>query len=148
MAAMEDNGMTKVVLEEESGFKIELERGNDFAVTPYQPPIAAPVAQVEPPLPQEKLPLKEEAAAQVESTDGYEITSPMVGTYYASPSPEDDPFVKVGDTVTEETVVGIVEAMKVMNEIKAGKNGIVTEIYVDNSHPVEFGTKLIKLTER
>ena len=147
MAAMEDKGMTKVVLKEKSGFEIELERGNDFEITPYQPPIAAPVTQVETHI-QEKLPLKEEMVAKVESTDGYEITSPMVGTYYASPSPEDDPFVKVGDTVTEETVVGIVEAMKVMNEIKAGKKGIVTEIYIDNTHPVEFGTKLIKLTEK
>ena len=53
--------------------------------------------------------------------------------------------MKVGDTVTEETVIGIVEAMKVMNEIKAGKSGVITEIYVDNAHPVEFGTKLFKL---
>jgi len=70
------------------------------------------------------------------------IKSPMVGTFYASNSPDQPQFVKVGDLVDENTVVGIIEAMKVMNEIKAGKKGIVKQILVENAQPVEFETKL------
>ncbi|MGE3715728.1 MAG: acetyl-CoA carboxylase biotin carboxyl carrier protein subunit, partial [Simkaniaceae bacterium] len=72
-------------------------------------------------------------------------TSPMVGTFYASPSPDDEALVKVGDTVTEDTVVCIIEAMKVMNEVKAGKKGTVAEVFIESAHPVEFGTKLFRI---
>jgi len=81
-----------------------------------------------------------------EEEEGECILSPMVGTLYHSPSPGDPVFVKVGDTVDENTVVCLVEAMKVMNEVKAGVNGVVSEILVDNGHPVEFGTKLFKIS--
>lgn len=81
-----------------------------------------------------------------EEAAGIFITSPMVGTYYSTPSPDDPPFVKVGDKVEKHTVVCIIEAMKVMNEVKAGVSGIVAEILVDNGHPVEFGTKLLRIT--
>lgn len=73
------------------------------------------------------------------------VTSPMVGTIYLSASPQESSFVKVGDTIDENSVVCIVEAMKVMNEVKAGVRGVVQEILVDNAHPVEFGTKLIRV---
>ncbi len=73
------------------------------------------------------------------------ITSPMVGTFYLSPSPEDPTFVKVGDKVDKNFVVCIIEAMKVMNEIKAGLAGTVVEILVDSGQPVEFGTKLFRV---
>lgn len=69
----------------------------------------------------------------------------MVGTFYLSPSPEDPQFVSVGDKVDKNTVMCIIEAMKVMNEVKAGISGIVEEILVDNAHPVEFGTKLFRI---
>lgn len=78
-------------------------------------------------------------------TQGTFVTSPMVGTFYLTPSPEDPPYVKVGDKVEKDTVVGIVEAMKVMNEIKAGVVGTVIEVLVPSGQPVEFGTKLIKV---
>jgi acetyl-CoA carboxylase biotin carboxyl carrier protein len=74
------------------------------------------------------------------------VTSPMVGTFYSSPGPDEPHFIKVGDKITKDTVVCIIEAMKVMNEVKAGKEGIVTEILVENGHPVEFGTKLFKIS--
>ncbi|MDE3055374.1 MAG: acetyl-CoA carboxylase biotin carboxyl carrier protein [Verrucomicrobiota bacterium] len=74
------------------------------------------------------------------------ITSPMVGTFYASPSPDKPPFVKVGDAVDGGTVVCIVEAMKVMNEVKAGMSGKVVEVLVHNGQPVEFGTRLFRIT--
>ncbi len=81
-----------------------------------------------------------------EELPGSFVTSPMVGTYYASPSPDQPHFVKVGDRVTESTVVCIVEAMKVMNEVKAGKSGTVAEILMHNGQPVEFGTRLFRIT--
>lgn len=83
--------------------------------------------------------------AKHQEVSGNYITSPMVGTFYVTPSPGDPPFIKVGDVVTEEAVVCIIEAMKVMNEIKAGVRGRVVEICVDNSHAVEFGTKLFRV---
>ncbi|MDN3508510.1 MAG: acetyl-CoA carboxylase biotin carboxyl carrier protein [Candidatus Neptunochlamydia sp.] len=140
MAAMEDKGMTKVAFKDKNGFELELERGSKFEASPF----TTVARQLEPQV-QEKLPQKGSEPKEPESKKGHEVTSPMVGTFYTAVSPEADPFVTVGDTVTEETVIGIVEAMKVMNEIKAGKSGVVTAIYVDNAHPVEFGTKLLKL---
>ncbi len=71
-----------------------------------------------------------------------EITSPMVGTFYRAPSPGADPFSDVGTTIDEESVVCIIEAMKVMNEIKAEMRGQIVEILVENGEPVEFGQPL------
>ncbi len=79
------------------------------------------------------------------SSDGREITSPMVGTFYSAPSPESPPFVTVGSEVTPDTVVCIIEAMKVMNEIKAETSGIITEIIAENGKPVQFGQALFRL---
>lgn len=73
------------------------------------------------------------------------IRAPLVGTFYVAPSPEAPPFVKVGDTVTEHTIVCIVEAMKVLNEVKAGTPGRVTKVLVENGQPVEYGTKLFAI---
>ena len=74
-----------------------------------------------------------------------EVTSPMVGTFYAASSPDSDPFVAVGDRVSPDTVVCIVEAMKVMNEIKAECSGTIAEICVENAQPVEFGQVLFRV---
>ena len=71
-----------------------------------------------------------------------EIVSPIVGTFYATPSPNASPFVEIGDRVDEETVVCVIEAMKVMNEIKSGLKGTVKEILVTNGSAVEFGQPL------
>lgn len=79
-------------------------------------------------------------------TNSLFVKSPMVGSFYVSPSPEDPPYVKVGDKIEKDDVVGIVEAMKVMNEVKAGVAGIVAEVLVQSGHPVEFGTKLFRIT--
>ncbi len=75
------------------------------------------------------------------------IQSPMVGTFYSSPSPASAPFVKVGDRVEKNTVVCIIEAMKVMNEVKANVAGVVAEILIESGQPVEFGSKLFRLVE-
>lgn len=77
-----------------------------------------------------------------------EITSPMIGTFYASPSPDSDPFTAVGDRVGDESVVCIIEAMKVMNEIKAECSGEIVEILVENGEPVEYGQPLFLVKTR
>jgi acetyl-CoA carboxylase biotin carboxyl carrier protein len=83
-----------------------------------------------------------EETPQVENA----ITSPIVGTFYRSPSPEDPPYVEIGDSVEEGDTVCIVEAMKVMNEVKAETRGKVAEICVDEGDSVEYGQKLFKLS--
>jgi len=77
--------------------------------------------------------------------DLHEITSPMVGTFYRAPSPDAKPFVEVGDQVSAGQVVCIVEAMKLMNEIQADADGVVTAILLENAKPVEYGQPLFKL---
>ena len=86
------------------------------------------------------------APAAVEApAPGTPVESPLVGTFYAAPSPDSAPFVQVGDRVTPDTVICIIEAMKVMNEIKAEKAGVVKEIVAQNGQPVEYGQVLIIL---
>jgi acetyl-CoA carboxylase biotin carboxyl carrier protein len=74
-----------------------------------------------------------------------DIISPMVGTFYRASSPEVPPFVDVGNQVNEDTVVGIIEAMKVMNEIKAETSGVIAEVMAENGKPVQFGQVLFKV---
>ncbi|MEM7603317.1 MAG: acetyl-CoA carboxylase biotin carboxyl carrier protein, partial [Verrucomicrobiota bacterium] len=80
-----------------------------------------------------------------EAPVGQEITSPMVGTFYTSPSPDADAFVKVGDKVDADTTVCIIEAMKVMNEIKADVDGEIVEIIAENGNAVQFGEALFRV---
>jgi acetyl-CoA carboxylase biotin carboxyl carrier protein len=79
---------------------------------------------------------------------GHAVTAPMIGTYYASPSPAEAPFVQVGDDVEVGQVVGIIEAMKIMNEIISDRAGIVLEVMVENAQPVEYGSPLIRLGDQ
>lgn len=87
-----------------------------------------------------------ETAAAPTATDSdadlFKITSPIVGTFYRSPSPDKPPYVAEGDKVSESTVVCIVEAMKLMNEIQAEMSGEIVKIYVENGQPVEYGQPL------
>ncbi|MBU8901110.1 MAG: acetyl-CoA carboxylase biotin carboxyl carrier protein [Victivallales bacterium] len=131
---MSDNDLTEFKIEAEE-YNLCIKRGNDktqvFTTMPAAAPVAPAAAPVAP------------AAAPAESAEPKNtIDSPIVGTFYSSPSPETPIFVSVGDKVTVDTVVCIVEAMKVMNEIKAEKAGIIKEILVDNSTPVEYGQAL------
>ncbi len=97
-------------------------------------PVAAPAA-----------PAAESAAKPAEQVSGNIVTSPIVGTFYASPSPDKPPFVKTGDTVNAGDVVCIIESMKLMNEINSEFSGRVAEIYAKNGEPVEFGQKLMRI---
>ena len=91
-------------------------------------------------------PSAEKASAEPAKSNYKEITSPMVGTFYASPSPESPAFVEVGKTINAESVVCIIEAMKVMNEIKAEIAGKVVEIVAENGKPVQFGQVLFRVS--
>lgn len=108
----------------------------------YAPPPPPPVAHA--PAAAPSVPSAPAAAPSADA--GLDaIESPMVGTFYTASDPESPPFVKIGDRVTPDTVVCIIEAMKVFNEIKAEKKGTIVSIEVNNAAPVEFGQKLMKI---
>ncbi|MBD3372298.1 MAG: acetyl-CoA carboxylase biotin carboxyl carrier protein [Candidatus Coatesbacteria bacterium] len=79
---------------------------------------------------------------EVDDSELVYITAPLVGTFYSSPSPEADPYIKVGTTVSKGDIVCIVEAMKVMNEIESEHDGTVVKVLINNAQPVEYGQKL------
>jgi len=133
---MKKNSVTEFELEKQD-FKIRLKRGANGAggVAGYDDPpaLAYPQAPAAMPAPA--------AAANPE----LEIKSPMIGTFYRAPSPESAAYIEIGAEVSPETVVCIIEAMKVMNEIKAEAKGVITQVMVENAKPVEFGQPLFKL---
>lgn len=148
MAAMEKAGMKKLRIKDKD-YELELEQEGEMAHPVHTPPPAY-YHQSEVKIPVPHIPHKLEHAhhetSQTKKVEpGKIINSPMVGTFYTAPSPDDPPFIKVGDKVDENSIVCIIEAMKVMNEVKAGVSGTVAEIYVENAGPVEFGTKLIRV---
>ncbi|MFP4472269.1 MAG: acetyl-CoA carboxylase biotin carboxyl carrier protein [Candidatus Omnitrophota bacterium] len=132
---MNDNELTEIEVERE-GSKLTLKKGGSqpaqVAAAPQPAPQAAPQAA---PAVQVEGPVKS-------APSGVEITSPMVGTFYRASSPESPPFVEVGQNVDVGQVVCIVEAMKLMNEIKSDVKGKVVEITANNAEPVEFGQPL------
>lgn len=81
------------------------------------------------------------------AASGYIVASPMIGTYYSSPGPGEEPFVRVGDLVAAGQTVAIIEAMKIMNEIQAERGGIVEELLVSNGQPVEYSQPLMRLAQ-
>ena len=85
------------------------------------------------------------AAAPGAPSSAETIPSPLVGTFYRSPSPDAPPFIKEGDRVSAETVICIVEAMKVMNEVKAERSGVIRRVLVQNASPVQFGQPLFEI---
>lgn len=139
---MKKNGVAVFKMERE-GFKITLKTAEADGITQIISSGHAPAPQHHAPV---AAPAAPAAAAPVaEASNLTEIKSPMVGTYYASPSPEAAPFVTAGQTVTPDTVVCIVEAMKVMNEIKAEVSGTIAEVCAENGKPVQFGQALFRV---
>jgi acetyl-CoA carboxylase biotin carboxyl carrier protein len=126
---------------EKEGFRLKLEKGPSTQAAAVGPPATAGPGEAAPAAP-ETTPT---ALKAIESVPLREILSPMVGTFYRSASPDVPPFVDVGKTVTEDTVVCIIEAMKVMNEIKAETSGIITEVLAENGKPVQFGQVLFRV---
>lgn len=104
-------------------------------------PVIAPAAVAQAPAAQAAVPVQEQEAVPASRC----IEAPLVGTFYAAAGPDKDPFVKVGQHVSEGETVFIVESMKVMNEVPADKSGVVAEILVENGAPVEYGQPVIRL---
>lgn len=126
---------------EKDGFRLKLQKGAGeqtvFAAPPLPQMSAAPAAGGGAPAASPGVPPASDASK--------EIASPMVGTFYRAASPESPPFVDVGREVNEDTVVCIIEAMKVMNEIKAEVKGVIAEVVAENGKPVQFGQALFKV---
>src|SRR5436190_6251077 len=145
---MKKNSVTEFELEKQD-FKIRLRRGTN-GVNPTVQYEESPAVAYAVPVPTIAAPAGGAAATPVAPaatppTSETEIKSPMIGTFYRSPSPESASYVEVGAEVGPETVVCIIEAMKVMNEIKAEAKGVVTQVLIENAKPVEFGQPLFKL---
>ena len=137
---------------EEDGFKIKIKRGPAGQPTITSAPISAHPFQLAAPTeasnPSARPPLTPAPAAETGGSEeagfGY-VKSPMVGTFYRSPSPENPAFVDINAKVDDKTVVCIIEAMKIMNEIQSETKGTVVEILVENGQPVEYGQRLFKV---
>jgi acetyl-CoA carboxylase biotin carboxyl carrier protein len=150
---LKDSDISELKIER-SGSKLHIRRGAPPApaATPFMitPSLAAALPPaVTPPLPP-VAPFQQHAASPTAPAEapepiphGQPITSPMVGTFYASPSPKDAPYIQEGDTIQPGDRVGIVEAMKMMNEIEAEIGGRVARILVKNGQPVEYGQPLM-----
>ena len=121
---------------EKDGFRLKLQKG--LADQPIVVSTTAAPAITNGPAPAP-------ASSAIEDTPLKDIVSPMVGTFYLAASPDASPFVDVGTKVNEDTVVCIIEAMKVMNEIKAEISGVIAEVVAENGKPVQFGQALFKV---
>jgi acetyl-CoA carboxylase biotin carboxyl carrier protein len=147
---MAKNGLTEFELEK-GDVKLRVKRGPSGEWTTTSLPIAAPAVGTQP-LPQivvapataVTVPAPV-ATAPAPAAGLSQIVSPMVGTFYRSPSPDSPPYIDAGQEVNEETVVCIIEAMKVMNEIKAEVSGIIVEVLAQNGKPVDFGKPLFSV---
>ena len=141
---MSENDLTEFKIEAED-MHLCLKRGGQLPGSQIIIPAAAPAA-VPAAAPAAAAPAPAAApAAPAASANRTTVDAPIVGTFYRSPSPDAPAFVKVGDTVTADTTVCIIEAMKVMNEIKAEKSGVIKEVLVENGQPVEYGQPIFVL---
>ena len=139
---MRKNSVSEFELEKQD-FKIRLKRGvNGGGGGSYEDPPALTCPQSAPAIPAA---VAGTPSPRAPASNELEIKSPMIGTFYRAPSPESAPYVEVGTEVNPETVVCIIEAMKVMNEIKAEVKGVITQVMVENAKPVEFGQPLFKI---
>lgn len=150
IALLRENGLAELELESHD-FRVRLRREGLVAAAPApiqyvaaEPVPAAPVAAAPPanPAPAPAHPGADAATEASHDQDLHIIPSPIVGTFYRSPSPTAESFVKIGSNVEPDTVVCIIEAMKLMNEIQAEASGEVVKIYVENGQPVEYGQPL------
>ena len=143
-----------IELLDESGIaEIEITEGEESVrisrYAPSAPAVAAPVAIAAPAAAApDAAPAVAPAAAAEPEEDGFEVTAPMVGTFYAAASPGAAPYVQVGDRVNEGDTLCIIEAMKMMNQIEAETSGMVKSIRLQNGEPVEFGQTMIVIDQR
>ncbi len=147
---MDDHGLSHFRLEKEE-FELELKKGTDIEAAKEllaaMPSVAsAPVAAPAPAVAAAPASAPAAAPAVAAEPAGEAISSPMVGTFYRKPAPDAESFVSVGDKVSEGQVICIIEAMKVMNEIKAEKSGTIAEVCIEDGTPVQFGDDLFRLS--
>jgi acetyl-CoA carboxylase biotin carboxyl carrier protein len=138
---MKKNSITEFELEQENS-KLRLKRGLNGGSPTIQSEDIVPINPLPLAIPSASAPVVSVPPA---NTGEIDIKSPMIGTFYRSPSPEAAVYVDAGSSVGLESVVCIIEAMKVMNEIKAEVKGVITQILVENGKPVEFGQPLFKV---
>ena len=139
---LEKSGLNKLTIKEK-GYEISLEKGAPHApIESYQSAKREVVPHV---APHHEVITKADVkpSKEPELDLNHALKSPMVGMFYRSPSPSEPAFIKEGDMVEKGSVVGIIEAMKVMNEIKSDRKGKVIKILIENGHPVEYGQPLI-----
>lgn len=137
-----ENDLSEITLEDEER-AVCFKREKQQVVAPVAAPIMPAVMPTTVTSQVISAPKAEEAPAPAAAPKGKPITAPMVGTFYSAPSPDDAPFVKVGDSIATGQIVCIIEAMKLMNEIEAEISGKITEICVKNGESVEFGQVLM-----
>ena len=148
IALLRDNGLAELELERED-FRVRLRREGVFSGSSDNSQPVAATAPAANPAPAAANPPAAPSHPGAQATtqasrdqDLHIVPSPIVGTFYRSPSPTAEPFVKIGSNVEADTVVCIIEAMKLMNEIQAETTGEVVKIYVENGQPVEYGQPL------
>jgi acetyl-CoA carboxylase biotin carboxyl carrier protein len=145
---MTRNGLSEFELEK-GDFKLRVKRGPGGEWITSTAPVAPAPVQIAHHAPVAAIPAAPISApspsAPAPAAGGAQIVSPMVGTFYRSPSPDSPPYVEPGQEVNEDTVVCIIEAMKVMNEIKAETKGVIVEVLAQNGKPVEFGKPLFSV---
>ncbi len=145
---MNDNGLTAIeITEGESNIRLEKNPPAPACVpaAPMPIPAVVPAAPAQAGTPTAEAPAQEVAKASGSFSNLTEVKSPMVGVFYDSPSPEADPYVKVGDKVKKGDVLCIIEAMKLLNEITAEQDGEIVDICAHNSDVVEYGQTLFKI---
>ena len=142
---MEDMGESKIdslEIEFPEGTKISMKKNASIVLSEREEQIV----KKEPKLVKEVVSKEENRAPKEENAEEYKtITSPMVGTFYRSSSPNEEPFVKVGDHVSKGDVLCVIEAMKLMNEIESEEDGIIVEICAENDEAVDYGKVLFKI---
>jgi len=138
---MKSHGLEEIEIED-NDYRVRLKKESQGVAVTAPQVVAAPAAGAPPAQAAGAAPPADEFA---ESPDHFFITSPIVGSFYRSPSPDAEPFVEIGDPIDADKVVCIVEAMKVMNEVKAESPGVIEKIFIENGKPVEYGQPLFRV---
>ena len=141
---LENSSLNEIVIKEGEE-SVKLVKSAGFSQAPQM--VSALPQVTEQPVAEQKSSEETNEETKPKAIDGKSINSPMVGTFYSSPNPGADSFVKVGDKVSEGDVLCIIEAMKMMNEVKSDYNGVIKEILISDAEPVEYGEALFIIEE-
>lgn len=149
LGTISQTDITELVLKNDD-FELTVRKEKSLIAVPQAPAVSSQIVETSP-LSPSTIPVTAPATPEAPSTPvvddkkWVDVTSPMVGTFYSAPAPDEDPFVSVGDRITKGDTVCIIEAMKLMNEIEGEVTGQIMEISVQNGEPVEFGQVLIRV---